>query len=135
MKITTISVAHLLCIILLSISCSSSKSTTSLTKDHLERVDLGRDDTAIIGKVLQYDDDLVTMSIYHSKQGGASAPILTSNTSVELLCTPIFKRTYLAREGKSVDEVLKIGQEYLLIVNQSIKEKNLLIKDIITTSP
>ncbi|MEQ9286809.1 MAG: hypothetical protein RIG77_07860 [Cyclobacteriaceae bacterium] len=111
-------------------SCTNSKSVVdNSTELNFNDISIGKSHSAVIGKTtsISQEEDIVKVSLVveKMKQGGATAPVLSSNSQVEIVFTPIFLRNYQKLNGSSLISSLNKDERILVVVSRNLRDKQI----------
>ncbi len=115
-------------LILFFISCSPNKKAQSnSTALSLDEVEIGKDQTGIIGtiqKIIDDDKDFkISVLVDSSQQGGTSGPAISKGANIEIFVTSIFRRQYLENTGNELRDNISENQKALIIITQNQLKK------------
>ncbi|WP_420316276.1 hypothetical protein [Ekhidna sp.] len=121
----------------LILSCSSAKNSNSTSEFQLDDIEIGQDQTALIGKISGISNEdsqlIITLEVIKSRQGGTSAPSVAANSTIEAECSKIFLRSYKDKAGSELSDNISEGDEALVIVKKSLKDQRLSVHNIKST--
>ena len=105
--------------------CSNSKpnSSSKELKLDFESVDIGKNSTGVIGKIVDVSNSEGTISatigVDRSQQGGAGAPNYPKNSLIEIDFPERFQKNYDEKNDKSIAESTKKRKIVLVVLNKN----------------
>ncbi|MEQ8238721.1 MAG: hypothetical protein RIA69_05885 [Cyclobacteriaceae bacterium] len=112
--------------ICLIISCAAKKdnSTSKTTKLSLDELNIGKNQTGIVGKLKSVTPEgnslKFEMSVEKSKQGGANSIAIGKGAITQIIATPIFLRQYKEKNESDLATLLKPEMEIMVLINQNM---------------
>lgn len=114
-------------------SCSSSK--TSNTALSLEQIQPGKDQSAVIGKIISIVPDgrlqKLTLDVKEAKQGGVNAVAFRAGEN-DFYLSQVFIENYEKKYSKSISDQVKVDQSIVLFVLFNPMTKRNMVTDVIS---
>jgi hypothetical protein len=97
----------------LLIGCASTHQLS------LSEVEPGKNQSALLVKILNYEQGQVECTILDFKQGGAGTPTFPKKSTKTFLISQFLLSNFEKQEGRSLDQVLKKEQQVILLTEQN----------------